>query len=104
MLIAMTSPPNAQVLSAFRPGKVTITIMAEAAGALGRNMRRAYDTDKVCGYLRTERQYYEFAKYNLNYGYFVRDKASVLTDSNSVDSGHASGCETDDESGLNMGA
>lgn len=86
------------MLTAFRPGKVTVTLFANASALRGVNTYHAYNGAKLRGYRRTERQFYEFTNYNLNFGYFVRDKNADATDGSSdVDSGHASGYETDDD-------
>jgi hypothetical protein len=70
-------------------------LFANEAALSGVNTYHGYDSKRISAYRRTERQFYEFANYNLNFGYFVRNKdAEVLSD---VDSGHASSCDTDDD-------
>lgn len=50
----------AQVLKAFVPGKVTVTLFANASALKGRDTYHAYDGAHLLGYKRTERQFYEF--------------------------------------------
>lgn len=85
-----------KVLKAFVPGKVTVTLFANASALKGLNTYHAYDGAHLLGYKRAERQFYEFNRYNLNFGYFVRDKeaAESPSDASDADSGHASGYDS----------
>ncbi|KNC78715.1 adenosylmethionine decarboxylase [Sphaeroforma arctica JP610] len=68
-----------KVLKTFCPGKFVMTVFANPQ-ATCTHSAKAYDAEELTGYNRTERQEYQFNKYNLSYGHFSRDLATSTED------------------------
>eukprot|EP00123_Amoebidium_parasiticum_P013713 comp22110_c0_seq1/m.32302 comp22110_c0_seq1/g.32302 ORF comp22110_c0_seq1/g.32302 comp22110_c0_seq1/m.32302 type:complete len:359 (-) comp22110_c0_seq1:645-1721(-) len=61
-----------KVFEMFKPKRATVTLFANHSAICGSSFK-AYDCTKIKGFTRRERQFYEFSKYNLNFGHFERD-------------------------------